>query len=308
MRNAFVNKLTELCRSNDNIILLVGDIGFGVFEDFKKEFPKRYFNMGIAEQNSIGVVSGLAKEGFLPIFYTIIPFLIYRPFEQIRNDLCINRRKALLVGVGAGLSYGALGPTHHSLEDIAVMSSLPDVSIYTPSSPAMVGPSLEAAIKNELGPTYIRLGKNGELNLKMDVAITHKWTPIRFKNPGGKILILTHGPIAKLVETVIGELGLDNLITFGIVEQIKPFPKFEFSKEAKNCKIMITVEENYSVGSLLEKTLVALSEINSPAKVHSINVPHRFITEVGSQEEILEIIKMSKSHIISRIREIIGDA
>ena len=139
-----------------------------ICENFKKEFPKRYFNLGIAEQNSIGVVSGLAKEGFFPIFYTIIPFLLYRPFEQIRNDLCINRRDALLVGVGAGLSYGALGPTHHALEDIGVMSMLPDMRIYTPSSPAMVGKSLEIAMTKGLGPAYLRLGKNGESNLIMD--------------------------------------------------------------------------------------------------------------------------------------------
>ena len=165
MRNAFVAKLTELARINEKIVLLVGDIGFGVFENFKKEFPKRYFNLGIAEQNSIGVASGLAKEGFFPVFYTIIPFLLYRPFEQIRNDLCINRRDALLVGVGAGLSYGALGPTHHALEDIGVMSTLPEMRIYTPSSPAMVGKSLELAITKGLGPAYLRLGKNGESNL-----------------------------------------------------------------------------------------------------------------------------------------------
>lgn len=308
MRNAFVTKLTELCRKNSKIVLLVGDIGFGVFEDFKKDFPKQYINMGIAEQNSIGVVSGLAKEGFLPIFYTIIPFLIYRPFEQIRNDLCINRRKAILVGVGAGLSYGALGPTHHALEDIAMMSSLPEVSVFTPSSPLMVNKSLEEAIQTNSGPSYIRLGKNGELNLNMDSPFNQKWKPVRFNNSGGKILVLTHGPISKLVEEATDDLNLVDSITFGVVEQIKPFPSFDFYDAAKNCKILITVEENYSEGSLLEKVLLSLNEFNLSRKVFSISVPHRFIKEVGSQSEILEIINMDKSHLIRRIKDLINNA
>jgi len=308
MRNAFVTKLTELCRKNNKIVLLVGDIGFGVFEDFKKEFPRRYFNMGIAEQNSIGVVSGLAKEGFLPIFYTIIPFLIYRPFEQIRNDLCINRRKAILVGVGAGLSYGALGPTHHALEDIAMMSSLPEVAVFTPSSPLMVEKSLEAAFQTESGPSYIRLGKNGELNLKMYSPYNQDWNPISFKNSGKKILVLTHGPISKSVEEAIEDSKFVDSITFGVVEQIKPFPNFVFYEAAKNCEMLITIEENYSAGSLLEKVLLTLNEFNLPRKVYSISAPHRFIKEVGSQNEILEIISMDKSHLIKRMEELINNA
>lgn len=308
MRNAFVTKLTQLCRENDKIILLVGDIGFGVFEDFKQEFPRQYFNVGIAEQNSIGVISGLAKEGFLPIFYTIIPFLIFRPFEQIRNDLCINRRKVLLVGVGAGLSYGALGPTHHALEDIAVTSSLPDISIYVPSSPKMVGEALKEAINTEQGPAYLRLGKNGESNLKLDETPGVYWKPIRLSNPGRRILILTHGPISKVVEEVVDGLDAPKLITFGVIERIKPFPKIEFYDAIRESKIIISIEENYSSGSQFEKILLAMNEINAPIKVHQISIPHRFITEVGSQSELHEILQFDKFNMTKSIKDIIANA
>ena len=307
MRNAFVSKLTEIARENEKIVLLVGDIGFGVFENFKKEFPKRYFNLGIAEQNSIGVVSGLAKEGFFPIFYTIIPFLLYRPFEQIRNDLCINRRDALLVGVGAGLSYGALGPTHHALEDIGVMSNLPEMRIYTPSSPVMVSKSLGEAINGGSGPAYLRLGKNGESNLSFDSISFAQWESIRIRNPHKKIFILSHGAISKFVEDAIHEINLPNLITFGIVEQIKPFPFDKFSEQAKNSEIIITIEEHYGVGGLFDKVLNAVNKFNFKGKIENISVPHRFITEVGSQENLLDDLFLNTINLEQRIRKAIQD-
>ena len=118
MRNAFVNQLETFVAKDERVILLVGDIGFGVFENFQKKFPNKFINMGIAEQNMISVASGLAKEGFRPVVYTIIPFLTMRGFEQIRVDLCMHDRNVLLVGVGGGFSYDILGPTHHALEDM----------------------------------------------------------------------------------------------------------------------------------------------------------------------------------------------
>jgi len=305
MRNAFVAKLTELARVNEKIVLLVGDIGFGVFENFKKEFPKRYFNLGIAEQNSVGVVSGLAKEGFFPIFYTIIPFLLYRPFEQIRNDLCINRRDALLVGVGAGLSYGALGPTHHALEDIGVMSTLPEMRIYTPSSPVMVSKSLGEAINGGSGPAYLRLGKNGESNLSIDDISHAQWEPIRIRNPYKKIFILSHGAISKFVEDAIHEINLPGLITFGVVEQIKPFPFDKFSEQTKESELIITIEEHYEVGGLFEKVLNATNKIKYVGRVENINVPHRFVTEVGSQEDLLNVVDLSGIKLKEKIKYLI---
>ena len=305
MRNSFVSKLTELAKVNEEIVLLVGDIGFGVFENFKKEFPKRYFNLGIAEQNSIGVVSGLAKEGFFPIFYTIIPFLLYRPFEQIRNDLCINRRDALLVGVGAGLSYGALGPTHHALEDIGVMSMLPDMRIYTPSSPAMVGKSLEVAMTKGLGPAYLRLGKNGESNLAMDNLANQPWSPIRAMNPLGKIIVFTHGSISKAVEEVIQELELMGTLTFCVVEQIKPFPIVEILKIINDDSVVISIEEHYSEGGLYTHLLSSLNKESFYGKILGISAPFKFVTEVGSSNDLLELTNLSKENLKSQILNII---
>ena len=308
MRNAFVKKITEISRINQKIVLLVGDIGYGVFESFKKEFPKRYFNLGIAEQNSIGVVSGLAKEGFFPIFYTIIPFLLFRPFEQIRNDLCINRRHCLLVGVGGGLSYGALGPTHHALEDIGAMSILPEISIYTPSTPKMVELCLDEAISTGSGPSYLRLGKNGESELSSHNFSVTQWMPIRVKNPNKKILILSHGSISKFAEEAVDLVHLPKLITFGVFERLKPFPFDEFFKVVKGADLILTIEEHYIIGGLYDKILQAAHELDIKSKIQSISVPHRFITEVGSQEDLLTNLALNVSGLARRISEAVSNA
>jgi transketolase len=310
MRNAFVVKLTELARRDERIVLLVGDIGFGVFENFKEEFPKRYFNLGIAEQNSVGVVSGLAKEGFFPVFYTIIPFLVYRPFEQIRNDLCINQRDALLVGVGAGLSYGALGPTHHALEDVGVMSTLPNMRIYSPSSPRVVGKTLEEAIYNGYGTSYLRLGKNGESDLVLDNNTDLRWQPIRIGAPKGKIIVISHGSISKYVETAVNVLSSEysEEITHAVVEQLKPFPLLRFAEITRGFEQIIAVEEHYEVGGLFEKVLNASNKLKLRVTIDNINLPDKFITNVGSQENLLEDENMCPLSLINRIRRLIQDA
>jgi transketolase len=310
MRNAFVVKLTELARKDERIVLLVGDIGFGVFENFKREFPKRYYNLGIAEQNSVGVVSGLAKEGFFPVFYTIIPFLVYRPFEQIRNDLCINKRNALLVGVGAGLSYGVLGPTHHALEDLGVMSTLPNVRIFTPSSPNVVGKAVEEAIYNGSGPSYLRLGKNGESNLSLDSNPDLKWQPIRLANTRRKIIVLSHGSISKHVESAIHALSLDfsKEITHAVVEQLKPFPTSELDEIIRGSELIITVEEHYEAGGLFEKVLNTANKLKYRGTINNINISEKFITNVGSQENLLEDEGMCPFSLEKRIRRLIQDA
>ena len=110
MRKAFVKVLNELCENNDKIILITGDLGFGVFDDFRNKFPKQFLNAGIAEANIVGMAAGLALSGYRVFTYSIAPFLVYRAFEQIRDDLCYQNLPVTIVGVGSGLSYGNAGP------------------------------------------------------------------------------------------------------------------------------------------------------------------------------------------------------
>ena len=161
MRNAFAQKLTKLAKKDNKIFLLSGDIGNKLFDKFKSNFPNRFLNCGIAENNMIGVAAGLAKEGYKPFVYTITPFLTSRSFEQIRLDVGYPNLNVYIVGTGSGLSYSRLGPTHHSLEDLALMQSIPNLEINIPGDPYEVEEILSKVIKKKK-PHYIRLGKKNK--------------------------------------------------------------------------------------------------------------------------------------------------
>ena len=135
MRNAFSKTLTRLAKQNKNLILLTGDLGYTVFEDFLKTHPHRFINMGVAEANMMGVACGLSMQGFIPVVYSIATFATMRGFEQIRTDICVHNANVKIVGTGGGLSYGHAGSTHHALEDIAIMRCLPNMTIICPSDP-----------------------------------------------------------------------------------------------------------------------------------------------------------------------------
>ena len=135
MRYAFVNELTKLAKNNINIMLITADLGYTVFEDFAKNFPKQFINVGVAESNMIGVATGLALSGKIVFAYSIATFVTIRTLEQIRNDVCIHKAPVIIVGSGAGFSYADAGPTHHALEDMAIMRVLPNITVLCPADP-----------------------------------------------------------------------------------------------------------------------------------------------------------------------------
>ncbi len=161
MRNVFAGELEEIAVRDPRVILLTGDIGNRLFDDYQARFQERFVNCGIAEANMIGVAGGLAMGGYRPVVYTIAPFLTLRCLEQIRIDLCYHAQPVVLVGTGAGLSYASLGPTHHSLDDLAALRVLPGMTILAPGDPWELRLALRSALRHD-GPSYIRIGKKGE--------------------------------------------------------------------------------------------------------------------------------------------------
>jgi transketolase len=161
MRDAFASELTALAAADPRVVLLSGDIGNRLFDAFKAASPERFYNCGVAEANMVGVAAGMAMTGLRPVVYTITPFVTTRCLEQIRDDVCYPRAPVVLVGVGSGLGYASLGPTHHSCEEVAALRALPNLSILAPGDPLEVRAALSAALAHP-GPTYIRMGKKGE--------------------------------------------------------------------------------------------------------------------------------------------------
>ena len=158
MRNAFAEEITNLAQKDKKIVLLSGDIGNKLFDKFRAKFPHRFYNCGIAEACMTGVASGIAHLGLSPITYTIATFNTARCLEQIKLDICYPNLPVIIVGTGAGLSYASLGATHHSLDDIAFLRTIPNLNILCPSDPNEVKKLLKDALKMK-GPVYLRLGK-----------------------------------------------------------------------------------------------------------------------------------------------------
>jgi len=166
MRNAFIQELVTLARQQSHIALVVGDLGYSVIEPFADEFPDRFINAGVAEQNMTGVAAGMASEGYHVFTYSIANFPTFRCAEQIRNDVAYHKLPVTVVSVGGGLAYGALGYSHHAVQDYALMRTLPNMLIAAPGDPLEVRACLQYLVENP-GPSYLRLGKAGEPTFHM---------------------------------------------------------------------------------------------------------------------------------------------
>ena len=199
MRNNFIDLLTKEAKSNNKIILMVGDLGFSVVEDFKEKYPKQFINAGVAEQNMTGMAAGLASEKFHVFTYSIANFNTFRCSEQIRNDIDYHNYNVTVVSVGGGLSYGALGYSHHAIQDYALMRSFPNMTIYAPGTRSEITNCMKQIFKSK-SPAYLRLGKTLPKNLKKlnkpnDLA-PGKWTKIlECKNRESRKCILTTGAV-----------------------------------------------------------------------------------------------------------------
>lgn len=161
MRNAFIDELCALARTNDRLVLVVGDLGYSVVEPFQREFPARFFNAGVAEQNMTALAAGLASEGYQVFTYSIANFPTFRCAEQLRNDVAYHGLAVTVVTVGGGLAYGALGYSHHAVQDYALLRVLPGFTIAAPGCPQEVRACLRHLVAHP-GPSYLRLGKAGE--------------------------------------------------------------------------------------------------------------------------------------------------
>ena len=249
MRNAFAQEITAIAARDERVVLLSGDIGNRLFNDFKARFPTRFHNCGVAEQNMIGVAAGLALSGLRPVVYTIAPFTTYRCLEQVRIDLCYHRAPVVIAGVGAGLGYAPLGPTHHSCEDVACLRALPDMTVVAPADPAELRAALRAAL-TLAGPAYLRLGKKGE-------PAVHAQTP-DFRL--GRSITLRQGPDAALLcsGTLLPEAmeACDRLARRGVgvrlesVHTLKPLDEAMLDEVFRLYGVVACAEEHSLIGGL----------------------------------------------------------
>jgi transketolase len=200
MRDVFIDELVSLAERYSHIALVVGDLGFSVIEPFADRFPERFINAGVAEQNMTGLAAGMASEGYHVFTYSIANFPTFRCAEQIRNDVDYQKLPVTVVAVGGGLAYGALGYSHHAVQDYALLRSMPNMLIAAPGDSSEVRGCLRYLVANPQ-PSYLRLGKAGERDFHGRVVpdlLPGRWNRIRAAEAGSRHLLLTTGATLEL--------------------------------------------------------------------------------------------------------------
>ena len=307
MRDAFAEILGELSETRDDLFLVTADISpASALNKFVKNFPNRVVDAGVSEQAMISMAAGLAIEGYRVFAYTIANFSLYRPFEQLRVDLAYQNLPVTVVGVGAGLSYPALGSTHHSPEDIGIISNLPNFNIITPSDPTEVKLSVKE-ILNTTNPTYLRLGKAGEPNLTQSSPDTFKLGDCRriFSNCGfnSKIALVTYGPILGWVIEIASELSKSQSVDVLSLTSIMPFPQDKIQQIFNKYEIVIVVEEHYEATGLgaIIKTKIDPKYWSSKLKLCGLDF--NFAHKYGSQKDVREELGITKHRLSDLIRK-----
>ena len=283
LRTAFIDTLRELARIDDRIFLLTADMGYSVFETFRDEFPDRFLNTGIAEQNTIGIAAGLASRGKIVFVYSIIPFVTMRCFEQVRLDLAYNFMNVKLVGVGAGLTYGPLGSSHHALEDIAIMRSLPDMTVLCPGDPIETRELIKRSYEYE-GPVYIRLGKNGEPKIRPDetrIEIGKSITVLE----GNDLALITTSNMLETGKKWVEEWKQDGVnVSLISMPSLKPFDSSTVKNLIDKEIPIITLEEHSVIGGLGSIISQVIATTGKPVKFQQIGINDKFSHVIGGHE------------------------
>lgn len=283
MRTTFVKTLIGLAERDDRIFLITPDMGFSVFEPFIELYPDRFLNVGIAEQNATGVAAGLALSGFKVYLYSIVPFVTMRNFEQVRVDIAYMGTNVKIIGVGGGLSYGPAGATHHAIEDVALMRSLPGMSVCCPGDPIEV----ERLLRETAGmstPAYFRLGKNNEpaIHEKDDEIVFGKISILR---EGAEFAVLAMGNVLEMVGGwVKGWVSEGCNPLFASCHTMKPFDEGFIRQLVKDKVPILTVEEHNSIGGLGSVVAEIVGRSGSSTRILSIAISDHFSHLVGSQE------------------------
>ncbi len=306
MRNTFVKTLTQLAEKDERIFVITPDLGFSVLEEFEQKFPDRFLNVGIAEANAISIASGLALSGKIVYVYSIIPFVTMRPFEQIRVDVAYMNTNVRLVGVGAGITYGPAGATHHAIEDIAIMRALPNMTVFCPCDPYEVEEIIKESI-NHTGPIYFRLAKRGESTIS-DISKKIKLGKANYiqKKENSNIAILFTSNASDIALEISKDLENNNIdIDLISMHTIKPFDYMTLKNIINTKKYVFTIEEHSIIGGLGSVVSEYIAESSQNPVFKRFALPDEYSHYVGSQMFIREKFNFTAEQIIQKIKELI---
>ena len=304
MRNAFVNTLCKLAAEDKKIFLLVGDMGFGFVNIFQENYPSRFINAGIAEQNMAAVAAGLALEGNKVFVYSLANFASLRCLEQVRNCVAYQKANVKIVSSGAGMFYSTLGITHTSTEDLSVMRTVPNMKIFSPADAYESAAVTEAAYKIDT-PCYIRLGRGREPLIHQHEIKNYTIGKAIKIFDGTDCAIFSTGAIsydALKATTALNAQGISTaLFTFPTV---KPMDIQVVEEYARKCKMIVSVEENNTIGGFGSAVAEIISALKGEkAFLKRIAINDEFTSVVGSHDYLKNVYKISAEHIVRAVEK-----
>ncbi len=305
MRKTFINRLCELARQDDRVCLIIGDLGFSVVEPFAKEFPDRFLNAGVAEQNMIGMATGWSlSENKVVFVYSIANFPTLRCLEQIRNDVCHHKANVKIISVGGGLTYGSAGFSHHAIEDLAIMRALPGMVVSAPADAHETDSVARLAAETE-GPFFIRIGKNNEPSVHNIKCSLRLGEPIIHTKKGDILLVSTGTLLNEVMEAAALLEEKKMKITVVGIPFLKPLNEESLKKILLGKKVVVTVEEHSGFGGLGSVIAEIVADNNLNVPLNRIYLPE-FIDRIGSQYDLRRFYKIDKEGITSKVLEFIN--
>ncbi|MFA6564728.1 MAG: transketolase C-terminal domain-containing protein [Verrucomicrobiia bacterium] len=302
MRAAFIQTLVELAAQDERILLLTADLGYLAIEPFADRFPDRFFNVGVAEENMLGVATGLADSGFIPFVYSIVPFAVLRPFEFIRNGPIMHRLPVRIVGVGGGFEYGHNGLTHYGVEDVGVMRTQPGIRVVAPADHEQTRTALRRTW-NVAGPVYYRIGKD-DRTVVTGLGGRFELDEVQTVRPGRDVVIAAMGSIAPEAVAAAEQLrkqGVDAEVI--VVASIHPAPERSLLSVLRRFPVCVTVEAHYLSGGLGSLVAEVIAEASVPCRLARCAVRELPIGVTGSQRFMHERSGLDRAAIVRRTLE-----
>lgn len=303
MRKEFAEAITAMARANDKIVFLTGDLGFMALEGVQESMGERFVNAGVAEQNMATMAASLAYEGFIPFIYSISPFITLRPYEQLRNDICLHNLPVKIVANGGGYGYGIMGGTHHNIEDIGCMRILPNMKVFVPFTGNDVQSSLEDMLL-DTSPNYLRLNL---ASAQPGIARFAQWRKIKKAANNVRAIVVVTGPVAdnlfKLPEHLLAGLEIWLISRFPLLD----IP-VELADSITKAQRVITMEEHQGQCGLHE-TLASLllKNLRVPIEYHTLFATGYPSGRYGSQQWHQEENNLAGTNLENRIAEFISN-
>jgi transketolase len=300
VRNTFARTFYEAAKTDARLCAVVADISpAGSMEQFRKEFPRRFVNTGVAEQIMIGMCAGMAMRGLRPFAYTIATFALFRPYEFIRDDLCYQELPVTVVGVGGGVNYSTLGGTHHAMEDVAIACAMPNMRVIAPCDPEEARAATLWCVAQDEGPVYLRLGKAGEPVISANARSAFEFGKLRLLREGADACVVGYGPILKLAMDAAARLeARGGSVAVASVHTLKPLDAAGIGRLLAQYRRVVVVEEMVPRGGLGEAVKALAWESGARCTVKTLALRHEFVHVYGKPEELLAAHDLSADAVV----------